>query len=72
MSIVRCDRCELPIDTDLEDTIELADGKGEAHFNCVEKEVCPECEEHRPEDERVKAGMKCGFCAYSTERKTTK
>lgn len=26
--------------------------------------VCPECEEYRPEDPRVAAGMKCGLCAY--------
>ena len=27
-------------------------------------EICPECGEHRPGDARVKAGMKCGLCAY--------
>jgi hypothetical protein len=27
-------------------------------------EICPECGQHRPGDERVKAGMKCGLCAY--------
>ena len=27
-------------------------------------EFCPECQQHRPDDERVKAGMKCGECAY--------
>ena len=26
--------------------------------------VCPECGEHKPDDNRVKAGMKCGSCAY--------
>lgn len=26
--------------------------------------VCPECGEKRPDDLRVKAGMKCGGCAY--------
>jgi hypothetical protein len=25
---------------------------------------CPECGEYRPDDERVKMGMKCGHCAY--------
>jgi len=25
---------------------------------------CPECGEIRIDDDRVKAGMKCGFCAY--------
>lgn len=25
---------------------------------------CPECQELRPDDDRVKAGMKCGVCAY--------
>ena len=27
-------------------------------------EICSECGEHRPGDERVKAGIKCGLCAY--------
>ena len=27
-------------------------------------DVCPECGKSRREDDRVKAGMKCGFCAY--------
>jgi len=26
--------------------------------------VCPECGEERPDDDRVKNGMKCCFCAY--------
>ena len=26
--------------------------------------ICGECGEPRPDDDRVKAGMKCGFCAY--------
>jgi len=26
--------------------------------------ICPECLQHRPDDDRVKAGMKCRFCAY--------
>ncbi len=26
--------------------------------------VCPECGEARPDSDRVKAGMKCGECAY--------
>ena len=29
----------------------------------IEFEICPECCQVRPGDERVKAGMKCGFCA---------
>ena len=28
-------------------------------------DVCPECGNHRPGDARVKAGMKCGLCAYA-------
>ena len=31
------------------------------------EEVCPECLEPRPGDERVEAGMKCGPCAYGHE-----
>jgi len=27
-------------------------------------DVCPECGQHRPDDERVRNGMKCSFCAY--------
>jgi len=30
----------------------------------IELEICPECGVVRPGDERVKAGMKCGFCSY--------
>jgi len=26
--------------------------------------ICPECGEPRPDDDRVRAGMKCGPCAY--------
>jgi len=26
--------------------------------------ICPECLEIRPFDDRVRAGMKCGLCAY--------
>jgi len=26
--------------------------------------ICPECGQYRPDDERVKHGMKCRFCAY--------
>lgn len=29
----------------------------------IEYEICPECGQVRPGDERVKAGMKCGICA---------
>ena len=31
----------------------------------IELEICPECCQVRPDDDRVKAGMKCGFCARS-------
>jgi len=27
-------------------------------------DICSECLEHRPGDERVEAGYKCNFCAY--------
>jgi len=30
----------------------------------IELEICPECGQQRPDDERVKAGMKCVECAY--------
>lgn len=33
------------------------------------EEMCPECEEHRPDDDRVAAGMKCGFCAYGNDER---
>ena len=26
--------------------------------------ICPECHQFKPDDERVKAGMKCAQCAY--------
>jgi hypothetical protein len=26
--------------------------------------TCPECQQVRPDDDRVKAGMKCAQCAY--------
>lgn len=26
--------------------------------------ICPECGFERPDDDRVRAGMKCGECAY--------
>lgn len=29
----------------------------------IEAEICPECCEVRPGDERVKANMKCGWCS---------
>ena len=32
-----------------------------------ESDICGECGEHRPDDDRVKAGMKCRFCAYGEE-----
>lgn len=31
----------------------------------LKTDVCPECLESRPGDERVKAGMKCGLCSYN-------
>ncbi len=31
------------------------------------KWICPECEERKEGDERVKVGMKCGQCAYGAE-----
>jgi len=31
------------------------------------KNFCPECLQYRPDDERVKAGLKCRFCAYGEE-----
>lgn len=31
---------------------------------CRDRARCPECLEERPDDERVKAGMKCSYCAY--------
>lgn len=35
------------------------------HHKCVL--ICGECGEERTDDDRVKAGMKCGFCAYGSE-----
>jgi len=32
------------------------------------EEFCPECEQHRPDDRRVRNGMKCGPCAYAEWR----
>ncbi len=29
--------------------------------------ICPECGQVRGDDERVKAGMRCRFCAYGEE-----
>jgi len=38
----------------------------EGGYGCQAEEclICPECGEPRPYDERVKAGMKCYYCAY--------
>ena len=33
--------------------------------------VCPECGEFKPDDDRVKAGMKCGPCAYGAGERET-
>ncbi len=67
MSIVRCEVCELMADLDYEDMVDMPDGKGFAHFDCLdEREVCPECSEHRPDDERVKMGMRCSQCNHIT------
>jgi len=35
-----------------------------------EESLCPECEEIREGDERVRAGMKCGLCSYPLKWKT--
>ena len=29
------------------------------------KYTCPECDEYKPDDARIQAGMRCGECAYS-------
>lgn len=34
---------------------------------CESPPLCPECGEPRPDDDRVKAGMKCTQCAYGHE-----
>ena len=63
MSIVRCEICERSADLDFEDMVDLADGY--AHPDCLpENTLCPECQEHRPDDLRVQSGLKCGQCAY--------
>lgn len=38
------------------------------HKTEIDPLECIECGEYRPDDERVKAGMKCGYCAYGSER----
>jgi len=35
-----------------------------SNLQSKEKLICPECGEERPDDERVRAGIKCGRCAY--------
>ena len=32
--------------------------------NTFDPYICPECRQYRPDDERVKSGMKCEQCAY--------
>lgn len=71
MGVVRCQRCGKFIDLDynVEDGVVLPNGIDWSCFNCCEanNEVCLECGEPKPEDDRVKAGMKCGPCAYGNE-----
>ena len=68
MAVVMCSRCDKVIDLDwnVEDGIVLKDGISWSCFDCCmnHNEVCPECGEPKPDDERVSAGMKCGDCAY--------
>lgn len=35
----------------------------------VNVKICPECGQPHPDDDRVKAGMRCRFCAYGEEVK---
>lgn len=36
--------------------------------NTIKPTECVECGEYLPDDARVQAGMKCGMCAYGSER----
>lgn len=60
MSIVHCDHCNKNIDTDY-NAEHFIEGTEKCTIEYVD-EICPECEEYRPDDERVKAGMNCSFC----------
>ena len=65
MSIVRCEICQISADLDYVDMVDMPGMKGFAHPDCLAaNEFCPECDEHRPEDVRVKNEMRCGFCTY--------
>jgi len=44
-----------------------SNGRGVQDFPEPVDGVCLECEEYRPDDARVQAKMKCGFCAYGTD-----
>ena len=33
-------------------------------IDAIPKTICPECKLYKPDDERVRAGMKCESCAY--------
>ena len=61
MSIVYCDHCRENVDTDYNAEHFIA--STELCAVEYEKDICPECEEYKPED-RVWAGMKCSQCAY--------
>ena len=37
----------------------------------VKRYICPECGEERPDDDRVKQGMKCRHCAYWGQNETS-
>ena len=66
MAVVMCCRCDKVIDLDWNNGIVLKDGRSWSCLECCVKydEICPECQEPKPDDERVAAGMKCGECAY--------
>ena len=68
MGCVMCSRCDKLIDLDfnVEDAFVLPNGIDWSCIECGEErsEVCGECGEPKPEDDRVKNGMKCGACAY--------
>ena len=68
MAVVACVRCGGY--TDLDYAVEnVVFTKYDAIcVDCIEEhEICPECEEPKPECPRVQAGMKCGQCAYGLE-----
>jgi len=61
---MNCERCGKRIRS-----AHLIDGDDEWLLVCApckrenDKMTCPECGQPRPNDERVKNGMKCGICA---------